>query len=328
MNRDVRDDFQGDRLFHKKMKEMGLEVLDYGFFRDNVIWIDARQGKYVLKGFSRMETCKKQLKLSKLYQGHKPRIMGTYTVYPNHKKTMEFGEYTWAIMPFYQGEGLHFGNQLDVRAGMDAISRFHSYSKNIPSSAYDQLTTYSLYKKWSDRFDTFKYHARSAKWSHQMQPLISDIVMWGNWSLKNFDHDAVEALEKKAHKRKEITHGDVAPHNFVINREKSKEAYLIDFDLFAAVPQAFDWLQYANRILPFWYWSYAKMEEMGNEEFLKMFTKKWFVSCLVFPTDLYREWNRALKYKDQGMIDDVTRFTLRDYSHRKRFIEKIINKMN
>lgn len=326
MNRDVRDDFQGDRLFLKKMNELGLEVIDFGFFRENVIWIKTKQGKYVLKGFNRSETCNKQLKLSKLYHGQKPRIMGTYTVFPNQKKTVQFGKYIWAIMPFYKGEGLHFGKKDDVKAGIDAISRFHSFSKHIPDPLYEQLTSYSLFKKWSDRLDAFKFHARSANWNHQMRPLISEIIMWGEWSLNHFDHEAVEKLEKKAYKKKEITHGDVAPHNFV--KHKEKDTYLIDFDLFAAVPQAFDWLQYANRILPFWHWSYETMEEVGNEDFLKGFTKRWFVISLVFPTDLYREWNRALKTGDKEMIDAVTRFTLRDFSHRKKFVEKIMKRMS
>jgi hypothetical protein len=161
-----------------------------------------------------------------------------------------------------------------------------------------------------------------------MQPLISDIISWGKWSLNNFDHASVQSLERKANKQKEITHGDVAPHNFVINRNKSQDAYLIDFDLFAAVPQAYDWLQYANRILPFWYWSYSKMEQMGNEDFLRWFAKKWFVICLVFPTDLYREWNRALKTGDKEMIEGVEKFTLRDFAHRKKFVERIISKID
>jgi serine/threonine protein kinase len=327
MNRENKDGFKGDRLFLKKMKESGLDIIDFGFFRENVIWINTPQGKYVLKGFHRLETCQKQLKLSKLYKGEKPRIMGTYTVFPNNKRYVEFGKYYWAIMPFYKGEELHFGNPKDVIAGMNAISRFHSFSKNIPSDIYNNLSSYSLYKKWSERYETFKYYARNAKWSRDMQPLLADILMWGKWSLEHFDHSAVESLERKAYKRKEITHGDVAPHNFVLNKEKSREAYLIDFDLFAAVPQAYDWLQYANRILPFYYWSYSKMEEIGNQDYLKWFEKKWFVICLVFPTDLYREWNRALKSGDQDMIEGVTKFTLRDFSHRKKFVDRIIKKI-
>ncbi|MBY6035334.1 phosphotransferase [Fictibacillus nanhaiensis] len=324
MNKNNRDGFQGDRLFLKKMEDVGLNVVDFGFFRENVIWIKTHQGKYVLKGFRRQETCHKQLNLSKLYKSQKPRIMGTYTAFPNNKRLVQFGKFHWAIMPFYKGDGLHFGNPRDVSAGMDAISRFHSFSKNIPTDIYHDLSSYSLYKKWSDRYETFKHHAKSAKWSAQMKPLVSDILMWGKWTLTHFDHKAIESLERKAYKRREITHGDVAPHNFVINKDKSKEAYLIDFDLFAAVPQAYDWLQYANRILPFWFWSYTKMEEMGNKDFIKWFSKKWFVICLVFPTDLYREWNRALKLGDQEMIDEVTKFTLRDFSHRKKFIDRII----
>lgn len=327
MNKGGRDGFQGDRLFLNKMEKVGLNVIDFGFFRDNVIWIKTLQGKkYVLKGFRRQDICEKQLRLSGLYKDIKPRTMGTYSVFPNNKRKIEFGQYVWAIMPFYKGEGLHFGNQRDVIAGMDAISRFHSFSRNIPSDIYYELSSYSLYKKWSERYNTFKQLARSANWSEQMKPLIPDILMWGKWSLKHFDHSAVESLEKKAYKRKEITHGDVAPHNFVLN--KNKEAYLIDFDLFAAVPQAYDWLQYANRIFPFWFWSYSKIEEMGNHDFLKWFSKKWFVICLVFPTDLYREWNRALKAGNQEMIEEVTKFTLRDYAHRKKFVDKIIKKMD
>ncbi|MCM3716992.1 phosphotransferase [Fictibacillus phosphorivorans] len=325
MNRNNRDGFQGDRLFLKKMKEVGLNIIDYGFFRDNVIWIKTSAGKYVLKGFHREETCKKQIMISDLYISQKPRIMGTYTRFQNNKRYIHFGEYFWAIMPFYKGDGLHFGNQKDVIAGIDAISRFHSFSKSIPSDVYNSIPSYSLYKKWSERYNTFKYNARRAKWSKEMQPLVPDILMWGSWCLEHFDHSAVESLEQQAYKRREITHGDVAPHNFVLNRGNSKEAYLIDFDLFAAVPQAYDWLQYANRILPFWFWSYSKMEEMGNKDYLQWFSKKWFVICLVFPTDLYREWNRAIKSGDKELIKSVERFTLRDYSYRKKFVDRIIN---
>ncbi|WNB93285.1 phosphotransferase [Bacillus sp. NEB1478] len=324
MNRENRDGFPGDRLFLNKMKEAGLSVKEYGFFRDNVIWIETSEGDYVLKGFKRQATCEKQFNLSKLYEGIKPRIMGTYTVFPNNKPFIEFGGYLWAIMPFYKGDGLHFGNKKDVSAGMEAISRFHNRSINIPSSIYDDLSSYSLYKKWSERYDLFKSFAITANWSKEIQPLLHDMLFWGKWSLKNFDHDSIEALERKAFRKREITHGDVAPHNFVLNRKKNKPAYLIDFDLFAAVPQAYDWLQYANRILPFWYWSYSKMEQMGNEDFLKWFNKKWFVICLVFPTDLYREWNRALRYNDSEIIAEITRFTLRDYTYRKVFVERII----
>jgi hypothetical protein len=327
MNKSDRDGFPGDRLFLNKMKEVGLNVKDFGFFRENVIWIESSQGKYVLKGFRKKNSCNKQLKLSKLYEGYKPRVMGTYTVFPNKKKFVEFGQYLWAIMPFYRGDGLHFGNKKDVAAGIEAISRFHKCSTNIPSSVYEDLSSYSLYKKWTERFEDFNKFARSAKWSKEMQPLIPDILMWGKWSLKHFNHEAVDSLEKSAFRKKEITHGDVAPHNFVLNREKSKPAYLIDFDLFAAVPQAYDWLQYANRILPFWYWSFSKIEQMSNQDFLKWFNKQWFLICLVFPTDLYREWNRAIRTNDSEMIEQVTKFTLRDYPYRKKFVERIIKKI-
>ncbi|MDR7073640.1 phosphotransferase [Fictibacillus barbaricus] len=327
MNNTMGDGFSGDRLFLNKMKEVGLNVIDYGFFRDNVIWIETADGDFVLKGFQRHSTCEKQLKLSKLYEGLNPRIMGTYTVFPNKKPYIEFGQNQWAIMPFYEGDDLHFGNKKDVSAGIEAISRFHNHSIRIPSAIYENLSSYSLYKKWNERYNTFKSYAKTAKWSKEIQPLLSDMLFWGKWSLKHFDHDAIDSLERSARKNREITHGDVAPHNFVINRETNHPAYLIDFDLFAAVPQAYDWLQYANRILPFWYWSYSKMEKMGNDDFLKWFNKKWFVICLVFPTDLYREWNRALRYNDSEMIEQVTKFTLRDYSYRKKFLDRIIKKI-
>jgi hypothetical protein len=57
MNKTMRDGFSGDRLFLNKMKEVGLNVIDYGFFRDNVIWIETADGDFVLKGFQRQSTC-------------------------------------------------------------------------------------------------------------------------------------------------------------------------------------------------------------------------------------------------------------------------------
>jgi hypothetical protein len=325
MNKNHKDGFQRDRLFLNKLEEAGLTVVDFGFFRENVIWIKTIEGKFVLKGFRRKITCKKQLLLSKLYEGQSPRVMGTYTRFPQKKRYISYGNYIWALMPFYKGDGLHFGALEDVSAGMRAISRFHSASSRVPSEIYNDLPSYSLFEKWEDRFAIFKENARTAKWSEPIKPLLSDILFWGEWSLKHFDHSAVSTLVTNAKKKREITHGDVAPHNFVKNKEGS--AYLIDFDLFAAVPQAYDWLQYANRILPFWRWSYSVMEETEHDDFLKWFHKKWFVIALVFPTDLYREWNRALKSKDPVMLEQITNFTLRDFPYRKKFVNRIIRKL-
>jgi hypothetical protein len=326
MAKNLKDGFQGDRLFLKKLEEAGFRVLDFGFFRENVIWIKTQHGKFVLKGFRRKETLKKQLMLSKLYEEHHPRIMGTYTAFPHQKRYLEFGKYVWALMPFYKGGELHFGDLPDVKAGMKAISRFHSVSTKVPPKIYKDLSSYSLFPKWEERFEKFAQNARLVKWDEPMKPLLSDILFWGEWSLDHFDHDAVHTIENSAKKNREITHGDVAPHNFV--KTKAGNAYLIDFDLLAAVPQVYDWLQYANRILPFWRWSYSALEETAHADFLKWFHKKWFVAALVFPTDLYREWNRAFRSKDKAMIEQITKFTIRDYPYRKNFINRIIRKMN
>lgn len=90
--------------------------------------------------------------------------------------------------------------------------------------------------------------------------IISELISWANWSLAGM-------VRKRRFFQKEpsvILHGDVAHHNFL--RDKNGKLHLIDFDLISIGPPSFDYLQYANRILPSIDWSLGKLGSLKEIE--------------------------------------------------------------
>jgi hypothetical protein len=228
-------------------------------------------------------------------------------------------------MPFYEGRDLHYGNIDDVRYAAESICSFHEQGC-VPGALHDQVSEYKLFEKWKKRLASFKERAQEVKWPKEIAPLLPEIIFWGDYALDEFNHQQYAQLSHAEMQKGQLCHGDVAPHNFLLPR--NGEAMLIDYDLITAAPRVIDWLQFTNRIMPFWKWRYEKIVPALPEECLQYFRKKWFLQALVFPTDLYREWNRAFSSSSPISVDQVTRFTLSDFAHRKNFVKKIINHLD
>ena len=106
-----------------------------------------------------------------------------------------------------------------------------------------------------------------------------------------------------------IIHGDVAHHNFI--RGKDEALYLIDFDLIGIAPSYLDLLQYSNRILPFTQ-LVLPLPYLVTNKFQPHEYEKFFLTALVFPTDIFREWNHHVqsgavwKNKKKAFLEKIT----------------------
>ena len=108
--------------------------------------------------------------------------------------------------------------------------------------------------------------------------IIHELLHWAGWSLQaKKEQNSFEQIPTV------ILHGDVAHHNFL--RTSDGELFLIDFDLISIGPEIADYLQYANRILPFLEWSTKELTDF--EPFQLYFQQKVFLYALGFPTDIF-----------------------------------------
>ena len=110
------------------------------------------------------------------------------------------------------------------------------------------LPTFHLVEKWEERSTLFKRNLPLISFFLERE-IITELINWVEWSLSGLrqEKDTLEKLPKA------ILHGDVAHHNFM--RTSKGDLFLIDFHLISIGPEIADYLQYANRILPFLNWS-------------------------------------------------------------------------
>ena len=135
------------------------------------------------------------------------------------------------------------------------------------------MPTFHLIEKWEERFTLFKRNLPLISLFLEKE-IIAELFTWAEWSLSGLRKEK-DILEKW---QKVILHGDVAHHNFM--KTSKGELYLIDFDLISIGPEIADYLQYANRILPFLNWSLSELDTF--EPFQPLFkTESFFVwACI------------------------------------------------
>lgn len=144
------------------------------------------------------------------------------------------------------------------------------------------------------------------------------MLAWAEWSLAGMEKFQ-QFFKKEPYV---ILHGDVAHHNFL--RDGNGTLRLIDFDLISIGPASYDYLQYANRILPYIDWSFDKLVQYPQiRRFLK---EKAFLYALAYPADIFREWNRMIReksYSDNMKFKQVMDLTINQFYARKKFIEHL-----
>lgn len=302
-----------ESLASASLRKAGIELRKLQSIRDYVMIVQTSAGKFLLKGFSNSKRLENQRKLTKLLRENGFRR--TYR-FIEDLEPFVFDGYIFAWIEFLPSSRKKFSysSRHSREEGLHLLEEFHrttqKFYDRIPVSHFNQLD------KWRDRFDEFEDNTGVIR-KYVSNDIIQTWLKWGKRSLKGLRKYEDDLYAEPLC----IVHGDVAHHNFFYKEDGS--LYLIDFDLISKAPPLIDFLQYSNRIMPdisgsAELWSYEQLKKYKNN--------KAFLYALLFPTDIFREWNRLIRENDfhnNNYLHSVWLLTVEDFSKRVRLYKEI-----
>jgi thiamine kinase-like enzyme len=316
-NNNMRDDSYFDRLFSYFQSQFKEEIIKFRPLRKNVIYVKTNTQTLIVKGYQTNQ----RLKLQEAFTAtlRKEGFLNTYNfiVPPVHAELFFEGTYFGCIEYIPPSKTVFsYHSQSNRQEGLDLLEQFHQSTAGFEARYRTLIPRGDINGKWVGRFQQFSKNLPYLR--HYMAEYnTQEILSWGQWSLSKLNNTLNFDNEHQV-----ILHGDVAHHNFLRNREG--QLYLIDFDLINIGPPAYDFLQYANRILPYLDWSMDKL--FSHKQLKKYKNDQTFLSALVYPADIYREWNRIIRgnlYRDQRKLNSVIDLSIGQFHNRKKFIEKV-----
>ena len=302
-----------DRLF-TKIKEVKGRPESIDQLRGNVYLLTFKnENPLIVKGFSSYDKWNRQQVFTYLLKQN--RFDQTYHMYrepePFELDDMWFGFIEYLPL---DNQPFTFSNSINRIEGAQLLETFHNSADNISLA----LPLYNQVRKWQDRLNLFRYHARSI--SQQIpESIVNEWIAWGEWSLKGLAANRIYLDQEK----NTIIHGDCAHHNFL--RKQDGKLALIDFDLIAIGPRLYDYLQYANRILPHLdtpineIWDYPQINAYQENPA--------FLYALAYPSDIFREWN--LLFRTRFHFKHVWKISVEDFEKRMDFnhtLAKLVSK--
>lgn len=311
------DDLFHNRLFSYLQQQLTIPIHELRPLRKDVYLVKADALSFILKGFSSYH----RLMLQEAFTAslRKEEFQNTYLFFQVAKKPPLFFEQMYYGCLEYinpSEEAFTYQLQKDRLEGLELLNTFHFTTEKLIRRYQMIVPSFQQFEKWQEREEIFLKNIPVIQYFVQKE-IINELLHWANWSLKG--------LRKESHLftgQKVILHGDVAHHNFL--RAENNELYLIDFDLISLGTPHADYLQYANRILPFMNWS---LQELANYEKIKPYlVENGFIYALAYPTDIFREWNRALKdgtYLKKIKNQQLLEITVGQFNDRKKFFKDL-----
>jgi hypothetical protein len=314
----MRDD-DYSRLSFLLKKEYGFQVEKVTPIKRNVWMIDTSERIYVLKGYASFRQAALQIIFMKSLKQTGFQAVPCLRTNTLNSGIVYFHNLYWILQDYISSQTpFRFTSSQDRSDGPNLLEQYHHYSWRLLRHPFLRLhlPRYHLYTKWLQRYERFLYFLPFIR-QKITQEKMEFILYSANLSLKNL----IRFYHSLSEETNSIIHGDVASHNFV--RADDDQLYLIDYDLIAIAPKSIDYLQYANRILPFLDWSLIELQKLPQVN--EQLTKKWFLSALMFPADLLREWNAAMtKYLlERSFLMRVIEYTNSQFASRKQFVEEI-----
>lgn len=317
-NKNRGDDLFKDRLFSYLNNQLSISIQDLQPIRKNVYHVKTNNFDFILKGFSTYHRLVLQETFTSALK--QAGFDHTYFFHPLTKKPPLLFEQTYYGCLQYiepSTNGFTYLEKKDRIEGLDLLSKYHLATEKLIGRFQMLIPPFQQIEKWHERAALFFNYLPIVKYFVQKE-IINEILIWADWSLKGMQR----FLYVFENGEKVIAHGDVAHHNFL--RGADSKLYIIDFDLISLSTYPTDYLQYANRILPFMKWSW---QELWNYEKLKPFLKdKGFIYALAFPTDIFREWNRSIKdgsYLQQSKIKQLLELTVDQFNERQEFFKEL-----
>jgi len=309
-----------DRLSSLLQRDYGLKIGQARFIKPNVLHLRTTKGEKVLKGYSSPEKAMVQATFMDLL--HHVGFHSLPSIETNRKNNgiICWEDAYWILQEYISPTGpFHFSSFKNRMAGAALLERYHTCSSKLLNNTVlvRYLPKYSLYLRLFERYCRFQ---SCLPFILHYIPLnvVEFIIQTSVCSLRALErYYFTYKIEKNT-----IIHGDVASHNFL---RTEAGLYLIDYDQIAIAPLSIDCLQYASRILPFINWSLTSLKELP--QLREQLFKKWFLSALMFPADILREWMANFrKYPyDRSFLGKTIQYTLTQFEERKRFVKEIYN---
>jgi len=312
------DDDYFNRLLSYFQSQFLEKIIQLEPIRKSVFLLKTAKNTYILKGYHSDSRLRLQEAFSATLK--KEGFLETYLFLTPHVKEQLFFEGTYFGCIEYIAPNktpFSFHTQKNRQEGLELLEKFHQTTASFETRYRTLLPNGKLMEKWTERHHIFSNHLPFLKY-FMKEPFISEMISWADWSLAGMKkHQNFFRNEPNV-----ILHGDVAHHNFV--RDRNGRLHLIDFDLISIGPPSYDYLQYANRILPYSDWSF---ENIGSlKQLRKYLPKKAFLYALAYPADIFREWNRLIReksYTDQVKLKQVMDLSISQFYTRKKFIDQL-----
>lgn len=313
------DDLVLNRLFSYLKEELVTPIESIQPIRKNVYLLQTNNQLVVLKGFSHL----RKLEIQKAFASSLRQEGFRYSyIFQNLEKDAPLfldGTYYGCLehIPQSSSSPFSYESEIERKDGLRLLEEFHQTTGKLSRRYQTVLKEYNLMLKWRERAARFINNLSVIKFFVQ-QEILNEVLEWADFSLKGLEseitllnsHDPV------------ILHGDLAHHNFI--RGIDSKLYIIDFDLVSIGSPACDYLQYCNRILPSLEWS---LNELTKYDQIQPFlNNRGFLYALIFPTDIFREWNRLIKarqYSSTFQVRQVLDLTVRQFFNRQNFVEQI-----
>lgn len=235
-----------------------------------------------------------------------------FQLFPNGKKFIADHAGLWTIAPFKDGEKLRYKYQQDREKAVRALHCFHAAAQHIYVQAPVRRDLFP--DRWIRRLNKFRMTECLFK-ENGFKTLYQEIIQVTQYYLQKMERIDWEQDEQKARKNGCWQHGDVAAHNFI----QGDRTYLIDFDLLACGAQLYDYIQLAQRFLPYIGWDLdelLRLRMVGEEDM-----HKWLTAVFV-PSDLIREWLFFLSHGSTAAVRQYLSQMEKAWSERRVFLKK------
>jgi thiamine kinase-like enzyme len=301
--------------FRRKFTERIVKMTP---IRDSVFIIETDKGMYVIKGYPKYSKLKLQETFTATLRQEGFKRTYLYLQHLAYDQLIFNNEY-FGCMEYLSPHqtAFSFHSHVNRKEGLQLLNEFHRVTASCVKRYKTLIPVNNILEKWKSRLASFQKNRPAIRY-YINDKYIDEVINWAEWSLKGIESNEKFFLAKPH----VILHGDVAHHNFL--RDSSGKLNLIDFDLIGIGPECLDYLQYANRILPYINWSADQLFQYPQ---LKKFaTEKAFLYALAYPTDILREWNRVMKDNNtvySSYYKQVIDLTFDKFQLRRQFIEKL-----
>ncbi|WP_180954270.1 phosphotransferase [Bacillus sp. M6-12] len=288
--------------------------------RNNIFYIELNgRRRFILKGFPKEKKLLLQARLTALLKDK--GFLKTYSINMD-LPPFEIGGRYYAFIEYLMPHPnpFFFSEKSERKEGLQLLEQFHLASSQLTRELQDDLATFDQAGKWAERSRQFQKNLTIVR-TYVSDSVLEQWQRWADWSLEGL----IKNKNWLSCEENAIIHGDVAHHNFL--RKNTGELFLIDFDLISIAPPLIDYLQYANRILPYIQepdkiWEYPQLERYKRNPA--------FLFALAYPADIFREWNRVAKENleaGQPHLHTVWKMTVEQFNKRmqfNRYVERLI----